>query len=264
MINLTGEIWRKIDLELDSDTIKAYHFEVSNYGRIKRIAPNGKENILKGSLHDGYSILKLKIICNRKPDKELYFNNKKSYIKNLKKLIADKETYVATNTLTPQEIYHLKQEIRELNHLHDEIKVEYAKEMHKDNLSRTKNLALLFHRLVAQAFLEKTDPKQEFVLHKDFNKQHNHVDNLMWCTQEDLSEHWKKNPKVVASYEKRKGRIMTHSKSTKLTIPKVMLIKKLLNEGVSLVKLSKRFNITSTQIKRIKTGENWGSVKAAE
>ena len=115
MINLTGEIWKKIDLEVEGDMSKAYHFEVSNMGRIKRKMPNGKENILKGSLHDGYSILKLKIICNRKPDKELYFNNKKSGIKNLKKLIPDKETYVATNTLTPQEIYHLKQEIRELN-----------------------------------------------------------------------------------------------------------------------------------------------------
>ena len=38
------------------------------------------------------------------------------------------------------------------------------------------------HRLVAQAFCEKTSPDQICVNHKDENKLNNRADNLEWCT----------------------------------------------------------------------------------
>ena len=42
-----------------------------------------------------------------------------------------------------------------------------------------------------------------------------------------------------------------------------MLIKKKIAEGMSLRALAKQFKVTETQIRRIKSGENWGHVQAA-
>ena len=42
-----------------------------------------------------------------------------------------------------------------------------------------------------------------------------------------------------------------------------MILKKRMNEGVSLADLAKRNKVTVTQLSRIKSGENWGKVPAA-
>ena len=39
------------------------------------------------------------------------------------------------------------------------------------------------HRVVAEAFCEKPESEEDLqVHHKDFNRQNNHAENLMWCT----------------------------------------------------------------------------------
>jgi hypothetical protein len=43
-----------------------------------------------------------------------------------------------------------------------------------------------------------------------------------------------------------------------------MLLKKLLNQGKPMRTLVKQFKITDTQILRIKRGENWKEIKAAD
>ena len=50
----------------------------------------------------------------------------------------------------------------------------------------------------------------------------------------------------------------------KLSTTKVMLMKKLINEGKENKQLVKIFKVSETQIIRIRKGENWGGVEAAK
>lgn len=52
--------------------------------------------------------------------------------------------------------------------------------LYKDKKRRTK----LIHRLVAEAFLDRPNGK-DYINHKDYNPENNHVDNLEWCTQKE-------------------------------------------------------------------------------
>ena len=44
------------------------------------------------------------------------------------------------------------------------------------------------HRLVAEAFLERTE-NEKYINHKDYNTHNNRVENLEWCTQEHNINH---------------------------------------------------------------------------
>jgi hypothetical protein len=50
---------------------------------------------------------------------------------------------------------------------------------------------------------------------------------------------------------------------SKLTIHQVMVIKKKINEDVPLRKLAKRYNVSETQLLRIKRGINWANIAPA-
>lgn len=45
------------------------------------------------------------------------------------------------------------------------------------------------HRLVALAFIEKSDESREFVNHIDSNRKNNHVSNLEWVTAKENQQH---------------------------------------------------------------------------
>ncbi len=55
-------------------------------------------------------------------------------------------------------------------------------EFNKDN----KRKVFYIHRLVADAFIDNPDNKQE-VNHKDYNPSNNHVENLEWTTHKENS-----------------------------------------------------------------------------
>ena len=80
-------------------------------------------------------------------------------------------------------------------------------------------------------------------------------------TPEENYAHQQNSPHVIAE---KKTRQSDKTRTAKLTITKVMLLKKLLNQGKPMRTLVKQFKITDTQILRIKRGENWGEIKAAE
>ncbi len=114
------------------------------------------------------------------------------------------------------------------------------------------------HRIVAQSFCKIESEKQQFVIHKDFNKGNNYFQNLMWVDRSELVLHNAKNPKVIAGHERTKGMI----RRSKLTETEVIRLKKKLKRGKNkLYKLAKEFGITHTQLNRIRSGENWGHVK---
>lgn len=104
------------------------------------------------------------------------------------------------------------------------------------------NKSLLIHRVVAECWVENPELKP-YVIHKDGNLLNNKAENLAWATPDEKLEHQKKMGKF--------GNI-------KLTTKDVLQIKRLLSkEEKSVNSIAKSFNVSHTQIHRIKKGENW-------
>ncbi|MCF6279865.1 MAG: HNH endonuclease [Flavobacteriaceae bacterium] len=118
-----------------------------------------------------------------------------------------------------------------------------------------KRTARYIHKLVAQAFLEKTDDSQKFVIHLDYNKENNNTWNLSWATKKEKEEHQFSNPK----YKDPSNRV----RNSKLNEGRVKLIKRKLNDPnrkTRMKMIARQFGISEMQLYRIKTGENWGYV----
>jgi hypothetical protein len=119
-----------------------------------------------------------------------------------------------------------------------------------------------FHRIVAENFLTKISDDQVYVMHIDRNKSNNHVGNLKWVTQEEMTEHNMKNPKFKEAHERS---ILTkrNRNGHKLNSTTVKLIKKKImdpNRKTRMKLIAKQFGISEMQLYRIKSGENWGHV----
>ncbi len=109
------------------------------------------------------------------------------------------------------------------------------------------------HKLVAQHFLEKKDGV--CVIHLNYNKTDNRVQNLKWATKREKEIHQFSNPVY-----KNRPRTVTNAK---LTETKVKYIKRRINDPnrrTRLKMIAKQFGISEMQLHRIKTGENWGYV----
>ena len=118
-----------------------------------------------------------------------------------------------------------------------------------------KRNARYIHKLVAEAFMPKSDEAQEYVIHLDYNKTNNNIWNLRWATQEEKDKHLLNNP-----LHKESGRRVSNSK---LTENQVRLIKRRINNPKRKTRLkiiAKEFGISEMQLHRIKTGENWGHI----
>ncbi|WP_347374432.1 HNH endonuclease [Aequorivita sp. Q41] len=116
-----------------------------------------------------------------------------------------------------------------------------------------KSTSRYVHKLVAEHFLERNDGM--YVIHLDYDKTNNHVENLKWATKKEKEIHQFSNPEY-----KNKPRRITYSK---LTETKVKLIKRKINDPnrrTRLKMIAKQFGISEMQLYRIKTGENWGYV----
>jgi hypothetical protein len=121
-----------------------------------------------------------------------------------------------------------------------------------------RDLQLMIHRLVANAFLQKKSSRQDFVIHLNFDKTDNRSGNLRWASRQDVEKHQRKNPRVVRSRRARK------TVGHKLDIGKVKSIKRRIRrpDGMTMKTLARRYGISLMQLYRIKRGENWGHVKA--
>ena len=118
-------------------------------------------------------------------------------------------------------------------------------------------------KLVAELFIPKTSEDQTYVLHLDRIRDNDDHRNLKWATREEMLEHSRNSPfakqarlNLVQHNLKADGR--------KLTVTKVMLIKKLLanpNQRTRLKMIAKQFGVSEMQISRIKSGENWNHIK---
>lgn len=111
------------------------------------------------------------------------------------------------------------------------------------------------HKLTAEHFLERNDGI--CVIHLNYNKTDNRIENLKWATKKEKDTHQFTNPEYLNAPRKR-----TYSK---LTETKVKLIKRLINDPnrkTRMKMIAKQFGISEMQLYRIKTGENWGTVSA--
>ncbi len=122
----------------------------------------------------------------------------------------------------------------------------------------------LFHRMVAEYFLEKPSPEHSLVIHLDGNRTNNVANNLKWVTLGEQQAHANLSNAVMQRKENFAKRSQINGRGNKLTVGKVKLLKKILEEPNNPTRkkiLAKQFGISAMQLSRIQSGENWGWVK---
>lgn len=123
--------------------------------------------------------------------------------------------------------------------------------------------SFFIYKLVAEFFIPKTSEEQKHVIHLDYVRDNDTVENLRWATYEEMQSHIRKSPHVINA----KKKLIEHnikSDGRKLTVTKVIHLKKLLNKPDQknrIKMLAKQFGISEMQIHRIKRGENWAHIK---
>lgn len=249
--NHFGEKWKTV--EFDFEITNAGRIEVSNLGRLRTFNKVSNGNIVNGSMINGYRIIRLKLYHPR--DEKI--QNRLNYLQQQVFKLARKLKSLKDNDES-------KKVINETSELLDSLKNNLGKKFQADLKTRTINYHSLIHRLVANYFLKEPTAKQTIVAHLDYNKLNNRASNLKWMTAEENYEHQKNSPYVIKEKEERRHKRKENSRSTKLSVTKVMLMKKLINQGKPMKQLVKQFKVTDTQILRIKRGENWAEIEAAK
>ena len=125
------------------------------------------------------------------------------------------------------------------------------------------NKTYYIHKLVAEQFLKRSSSKQKYVIHKDHDKLNNVAKNLKWAVKEEMQQHQQKSPLVLKSRKERMNRPVYEGH--KLTAPVVKQIKKKINSPSrrsTMREIAEQYGISEMQLYRIKSGENWGHIKA--
>lgn len=118
------------------------------------------------------------------------------------------------------------------------------------------NRSKYLHKVIAETFLEKESDDQVFVIHKDYEKLNNNLDNLAWADKQQKEKHQFKNPLWIKNSKK--------VKNAKLTEAKVRKIRKMVNDPnrtMRMKKIAEKFGISEMHLYRIKKGKNWSHVK---
>jgi hypothetical protein len=112
------------------------------------------------------------------------------------------------------------------------------------------------HKLVAQHFLPEPKKDQLYVIHKDYNKLNNYVDNLAWASKKEKERHQFEGPNFRP--------VQGQRHYSKLSKTEVIRIKKMINNPNRKTRMkiiAKQFGISEMQLYRIKRGENWADVE---
>lgn len=248
---MRNEIWKEYPLNIAY--AGNYRIEISNYGRVRsfnKISPEGR--FLKGSLQGGYPIVRLKFF---KPRTKTMLAKIEEYNTEIK-LISEEIKTVRKEEENTERAFVLIEKLKAEKILITEKRSQYIK---KTDKKRSVFFHFLIHRAVAELFLEK--PKDaDFVIHKDYKKDNNHVSNLQWMTKEDTYSRYSEMPHFTnksltsGSNARKRG-------TSKLQVNDILFIKEKLAQGKTLRSLATRFHVSDMQIHRIKTGENWSDVK---
>ena len=120
------------------------------------------------------------------------------------------------------------------------------------------------YKLVAKYFLPKPSPEQKYILHLNYARSNDHVNNLKWATYEEMIVHRYHSPTAIKVREKNLPKLWEAKGGRTLTDSEVIRLKKKLldpNRKTRMKILARQFGVTEMQLHRIKTGENWGEVK---
>lgn len=246
-----GEQWKP--LSFDFEFTNEGRIEVSNYGRMRSFKKDSEGSIVKGSMINGYRILRLKLFKPRTPEAQARLDYLQKQVLTLtEKIKALKDA--GSNA----------QQIADTTELRNTLQKNLSQKFREDVRARTIYYSALVHRMVADFFLKKPAPDQTIVAHLDYDKLNNRASNLKWMTPDENYAHQQKSPHVQKEKIARQHRRKEESRATKLTVTKVMLMKKMINQGKPMKQLVKQFKVTETQIIRIKKGENWADVEAAQ
>ena len=131
------------------------------------------------------------------------------------------------------------------------------------NNGKIKNKHLFIGKLVAINFIPKTSEEQVYVLHLDRKRDNDDYRNLKWATRAEMLEFGRQSPFVKQALKNLTEHNL-NANGRKLTVTKVMLIKKILakpEQTTRLKMIAKQFGVSEMQIRRIKSGENWSQVK---
>ncbi len=249
--NYPNEKWKA--LHFDFEHTNQSRIEVSDYGRLRTFNKISNGNIIKGSMINGYPIIRLKLISAR--DERI--QKRLDFLKQQVVLLARK-------IRSMEQKNESKAAIKEAIQMLHTLKKNLSKKFSGDLKKRTINYHSLIHRLVAKYFLKKPLKGKTIVAHIDHDKLNNRATNLMWMTPEENYLHQQNSPHVIKEKIERRTRRKEGSRATKLTVTKVMLLKKMLNQNKPLKQLVKQFKVSDTQILRIKRGENWPDIQAAQ
>ena len=246
-----GEQWKTVSFTLEFTN--EFRLEVSNFGRLRTFNKISNGNIVKGSMINGYRIIRLKLFSPREEKIQSRLNYLQQQVFKLARKLKEQTQNGESKNV-----------INETETLLVSLKKSLSKKFSDDLKERTINYHSLIHRLVAEYFLKKPKSRQTIVAHIDHDKLNNRAGNLEWMTPEENYEHQKLSPHVIKEKLERRYRRKEDSRATKLTVTKVMLLKKMLIQGKPMKQLVKQFKVTDTQIFRIKRGENWADIEAAK
>ncbi len=122
---------------------------------------------------------------------------------------------------------------------------------------------LFFYKVLAEYFMPKNSEDQKYVLHLDYVRDNDALNNLRWATYAEMRAHGDRSPHKIQA-KKNLIEFNRNSDGKKLTATQVIRIKKMLlnpNRTTRLKMIAKQFNVSTTHLKRIETGENWGHIK---
>ena len=122
------------------------------------------------------------------------------------------------------------------------------------------------YKLVAEYFIPKTSAEQVHVLHLNYNRSNDFVDNLKWATYAEMLAHVENSPFVKASRKKLQAQIRAKRlhQGNKLTSTQVIRLKKILLDPTRKTRmkiLARQFGVSEMTLYRIKSGKNWGHIK---
>lgn len=261
-ISFAREEWK--DLDLGDGYTNKLHIQVSNFGRVRSFSNDEEYTILKGSMINGYKIIRLKMFKPRTPDAEKKLAGYQEEINNIDKEIRELKKIIRDRFATDEAKAEANEKMVPLEKTRADRRKVFSNYLRKETNKRTINFGGLIHRLVAENFLTPESPEHKFVAHLDFDKLNNVVTNLKWMTKDENVAHQQHSPLVIERKKIRKENNYADNGANKLTLTKVMFLKKLLNEGKPISSLARQFKVTETQIIRIKKNENWASVEAAK